>query len=282
MKIWKAMVLGTLVAFTGAMAQDIEVEEESNMPSFALSLKYASRYMSKAKVFDTRSVMQGDFSATWYGFTAGIWGNYDFTDDGSLGRWSDNQVEEWDYYLNYEYTIEDVPGLDDGITLGFGWIYYDYRHTGHRMGKSLRRGWGWTDDNEINASVSFGCLLSPTFTVNHEYEKDWTWCSFGGSYEYAINENLTWKLGGTFYWGSTKYIGYMDMAGDKPARKNALFSFVADTSLDYAINKNFSVGPFMQGGWILDHDYREAVLRSDNGSFSTFNFVWGFGANVNF
>ena len=270
------LVIALVLSGTAAFAQENLVLPDENSewrPGVAFVLDYGSRYLYKGEVWNPDRVLQADLCLSLNGFYAGVWTCYDFTDANGY----DNEPEEWDYYLGYEYQFKDIP-LVDSITIGLGWIYFDYP-----------RAAAW-DTQELNLGVMLeDVLLSPKMIVNWDYENDTWWIEAGVSHEMPvefISEKLLFGTSLDLIWGNTRWNGYVDedegpgVDKDSDAYKNALISAVLVTDLKYQITENIAFGPYMIVAWALDHDMREKFRANDINNDC--NFVWGVKLNMAF
>jgi uncharacterized protein (TIGR02001 family) len=258
-----AMLSVSALAQEAALIQDSDSEWR---PGVDFVLDYGSRYIYKGEVWNPDRVLQADLCLSLKGFYAGVWTCYDFTDANGYN----NEPEEWNYYLGYEYQFTDIP-LVESITLGLGWIYFDYP-----------RASAW-DTQELNFGVMLeDVLLTPKMVVNWDYENDTWWVEAGIRHEMpleSISDKLLFGVGLDLIWGNTRWCGYVDenqgpgVDKTSDAYKNALISAVLITDLKYQFNENIAFGPYMIGAWAIDHDMREKYRADDVNN--DFNFVWG-------
>lgn len=248
----------------------IPSEEDAWRPGVDFMLDYGSRYMYRGEVWNPDHVLQGDLCLSLQGFYAGIWTCFDFTDANGYN----NEPEEWNYYLGYEYKFQDVPVVNS-ITLGVGWIYFDYPRAAE------------CDTQEAYLTMSLeDTVLTPSLTVNCDYEHNTWWVQVGVRHEMPleqISEKLCLLTGFDLYWGNTRWNAryndaewretYQSEPAYKDTYKNAISTGVLSAELNYKINDHFSFGPYLIAAWVLDHDIREMAKASQYNH--AFNFVWG-------
>jgi hypothetical protein len=167
----------------------VSAEEEV---AFEATADFFSRYVWRGQNLVDDWVFQPGVSVSYAGFTAGIWGSLDLTDENGF----EGDFTEVDYSLDYS---GEVPGID---LLGFsvGAIYYDFPNTG--VDGTTELYWGFSAD----------VLLSPSLTVYHDVdEADGTYisASIGHSIENIAGLDsgfpISLELGASIGWGSSQY-----------------------------------------------------------------------------
>ncbi|MGI5925460.1 MAG: hypothetical protein ACOX9E_16065 [Lentisphaeria bacterium] len=234
-------------------------------PQVDFTLDWVSRYIDNGEVLNPEPVGQAELCLALKGFYAGVWTCVDFTDVNDYH----NEPEEWNYYLGYEYTFADVPGVES-LTIDLGWTYFDCPRASSSDSQKLHLGAQLED-----------ILLTPKVVVNWNYEDDIWWIEAGVSHDMPlefISEKLLFGSSLALLWGNTRWNG--GLAKDSDAYKNALASAVLVTDLKYQLTENVSFGPFVIAAWALDHDIREK-FRADSFN-NACNFVWGIELGMEF
>ncbi|MGE0269464.1 MAG: hypothetical protein AB7S78_13525 [Candidatus Omnitrophota bacterium] len=165
----------------GSFLKDMGVEI-----SGGATMDYYDRYVWRGQYLDRDSVLQPGISFSTLGFTVGYWGSFDMENGDSLTS------DESDYYVSYGYTL-------DPVTVSVGHTWYDFpEYDG--------------SSKEFFVSVAVDTLLSPTFSVFHDYEdgKDLNTDGDGNYYTLALSHSvpLCEKTGIALDLGLT--FGYVD------------------------------------------------------------------------
>ena len=263
-------VLAAVLALSGTAAfaqQGLELSGGGNewRPQVDFTLDWSSRYIDLGEVLNPDPVGQADLCLSLKGFYVGVWTCVDFTDVNGYH----NEPEEWNYYLGYEYTFTDVPGVES-LTIDLGWTYCDCPRDAS------------SDSQEFHLGIQLeDVLLAPTVVVTWDYEDDIWWVEAGVSHEMPlefISEKLLFGTALDLVWGNTRWNGGFDKGDD--AYKNALATAALTTELTYQLTENISFGPYMIVAWALDHDIREKFR--DDSINNACNFVWGIKLNMEF
>ena len=278
-----------------AMAQDAAADEKPVwQPSVSLNLSYSSRYMSDGKIINPKSMLFGDINLTWDfkeagGIYIGTWVANDWNDYNKNDR-IDYEPEEWDYWIGYYYTLNDVPFVDS-LTFDLSYTYWDY---------PKRTGWPAPGETERKVVLDIS-------TGDFAITEDFTWhpgIYFGWDHEndewqvklyakstYKISDKLSFNNSLDLFWFNARWMcgGYDGAHHPKAdAYKNGFYTLVWSIDLSYAINDYISVGPFAKLSCVLDHDYRETWKDKDNpyyaraNSKSGVNNLWGVQLSINF
>jgi len=153
--------------------------------SYNVSGGFFTHYIWRGQNSTDDWVFQPDVSASWNGFTAGIWGNLDVGNDN--GR--DGEFTEYDYYLDYSGQITETVGYS------VGGIYYYFPGTAD-------------ETTEVYAGVNVDCVANPSLTVYWDIDE------VGGFYaNLAVEHSLDYwpdlpfgiDLGASIGWGDSGY-----------------------------------------------------------------------------
>lgn len=141
----KKTMLGVLavtivLSFSGVLQAQDEVE-------FEFTSDFNSKYIWRGQTLTNGWVWQPGLSASYKGFTGGIWANMDLADV------DDTQLEfdEVDPYIDYSGSINDL------ISYSIGYIYYSFPRS-------------TANTQEIYGGLSFDTVLSPSVTLYYDIE----------------------------------------------------------------------------------------------------------------
>ena len=152
--------------------------------SYEVSGGFFTHYIWRGQTSTDDWVFQPDVSASWNGFTAGIWGNLDVGNDN--GR--DGSFTEYDYYLDYSGQFTEMLGYS------VGGIYYYFP--------------GGDATAEVYGGVNVDCVANPALTVYWDFDE------VGGIYaNFAVSHSLEYwpdlpfgiDLGASIGWGDGGY-----------------------------------------------------------------------------
>lgn len=275
-KLFGGMLAAAAIVGAQAFAQEAAApvaEQNEWTPEISMTLEYASRYMSKGKVVNPERMFFGDISLSLKGFYVGTWVAMDMTDYNRDSKIT-YEPEEVDYYVGYGYEIEEVPVVKS-LSLDVSYTYFDYPR---------RSGWQCVGESqhEFAIDATTGLFLNPGVTVAFDFETEKAWVKAHIEYSLVletISPDFSFDNELSLFWGNTKFNGGINDEG-QDTYKNALTSLVWDFGFTYNINENFSIGPFGEIAWALNHDIRE-VRKADSAN-STCNMMWGFRLSANF
>lgn len=168
------------------------------------SLGLFSKYVWRGIVATDDPVLQPELSASFLGFSAGVWGNMDLTDihgtelnpDGQQGEFN-----EIDYTLGYGAAF---PFLD----FGAGLIHYAFPNSDASA------------TTEFYVSAAAHVLFSPSVTLYYDIDEiDGGYIELGASHSVALSPMTNLDLAATVGYGSSDYVsGYFG----SPAAAKAL------------------------------------------------------------
>ncbi len=119
--------------------------------SIGLTADFFTDYVWRGQRLNEDAVFQPGATATYKGFTGGVWGNMDLTDIHDE-RYN---LTELDYSLGY---AGNFPGTDK-LSYSAGFIYYDFPTVDLKT-------------MEVYAGLTWNVLLSPSVTVYYDFDKD--------------------------------------------------------------------------------------------------------------
>ena len=199
--------------------------------SFGLSADYYGKYIWRGQNLVDDPVFQPGITASYAGFTAGVWGSLETTNyTGNSGDFT-----EVDYSLDYS---TDLPGVE-GVGLSVGVIYYDFPSTDVK------------DTTELYWGFSFDLPLSPSITAYHdvdEAEGVYASLAFGHSIERILGPEtpVDMEIGVSFGWGSSQYNDYY-------------WGIDSSKTNDLAVSVAFPIG---LDGWTLTPSLNYVTLLS--------------------
>jgi hypothetical protein len=191
-------------ATTEKPAEEEKKAEEPKVTG-AGSIGFYNRYIFRGYEIGTENfVAQPSLSASYRGFTATFWGNFDgnqrnttsavFSDPGSSG------IDEVDITLSYTYTIQK-------LSLTGGYIYYDLSYAKNTQEFFLTAALDVFGKPTISAYQDVdsypGTYLNLSFAQSFPIYKDIT-IDLGASFGYMIGEGNYWK---TYEQSTASYTG---------------------------------------------------------------------------
>ncbi len=282
--------------------------------SIKLSLDYKSRYLSDGRVINPQNMLFGSVDFAWDfatdGIYIGIWGANDLNryNHGGGDR-IDYEPEEFDYYIGYWYEWGDL-GEHTGdaiksICLDVSYTYWDYpSRTYPKGGNKSRDSWYAIGEQQhtITVDVSAGLgveaiSVKPGFKVNWDPEMEKIYgnlyVSLGKDFEDA-----KWLSVGTrfdLFWGNGNYVkrAFPDAEErhwgdtDKETFTTFIWTVSADftpfADSDFKGLKSFTIGPFAQLVWALDHECRQTWKTTKQANAkSGLNTCYGLSASYKF
>ena len=202
---------------------------------FEFTADYFGKYIWRGQNLDDDPAFQPGLSASYKGFTAGIWGSLETTDfNGNSGEFT-----EVDYSIDYS---NDSPGIES-VGFSVGAIYYDFPGT------------ATPGTTELYWGLSLSSPLSPSVTFYHDIdEADGLYVSVGvghsmeNVFELGPDVPVTMELGASYGWGDSSYNKYYWSLND-------------GKSNDLALSAAF---PFEIGGWTVNPSLTYVTLISDD------------------
>ena len=129
------------------LAEDAAATEESGI-GVDVTFDFNSKYVWRGQNLVDDWVFQPGASTTFGGFTLGIWGNMDMTDENG---------EEWEF-TEINYYVDYSGDLAEGIGYSVGYIYYEFPSAGG-------------DTYEFYGGLSFDTFLSPSVTWYYDADE---------------------------------------------------------------------------------------------------------------
>lgn len=238
------LVAAMLAAAGVITAQELLPEEAASgipYPSVGLSLGYASRYLGEGVVSNPDPVFQGDFNLFWGGFQTGVAVVYDLTD--WLGY--RHEVEEWNYYLGYAWTLPPAGPLGE-ITLSIGWTYFDIPRDRA------------ADAQELSLSVTLDEVpLTPALAANWDYENDTWWFSLSAGHSLplpSIDERLSWDVSAEMFSGNGRWV-----EGAYGVRRAGVTALCLTTGPVFAVSDSLTLRGFVTLAFTPDRSLRRPL-----------------------
>lgn len=178
------------------------------------------------------------------GLSYNIWANY----NSSANSAHSNQIIEVDHTFNYAYSYKK-------ISMNSGLIHYMFPNTTS------------PDTTELYTSFGFSGFLSPTVSVNYDFDKGkGAYFNFGGSYNYA----LPWKSAKTL--ALSAKVGYATASEDKylyfGTDKSAFTDYLITASVPFTVGKEISIVPSLNYAGLINSQIKDNVeaqgLDADN------------------
>jgi hypothetical protein len=161
---------------------------------FEFTAGYFGKYIWRGQNLSDDPVFQPDFSGSYEGFTAGIWGNLETT---NINR-NSGEFTEIDYYIDYSVNVQGVDNLGYSI----GMITYEFPIDGSA-----------DNTTELYAGVSLDVLANPAVTFYRDVDevKGGTYISLGlghsfeNVFDLAGDTPVGVDIGAILGWGNTTY-----------------------------------------------------------------------------
>jgi hypothetical protein len=146
-----------------------------------------SKYVWRGQISTADPVLQPELNVGLLGMEIGVWANMDLTDINGY----EASLSETDWSLGYEFSLPLV-------TLGAGFIYYDYPSRGPR------------DTFEFYVGAEAHVLLSPRLYIYNDLDAyKGTYVGAGITWDRELGRTTALQLAGDFGWGSDGYMnGY--------------------------------------------------------------------------
>ncbi len=223
-----------MVCVTGAAG----AEEEK--VTGAASVDIMSNYVWRGIKVSNSWVVQPNLSVAYKGFGAGFWANYDsdsFETD-SHGSVSDGHGEfsEVDLTLSYAKSF-------DKLTVGGGYIYYAFD--------------GFSDTQEVYASVSYDTFLKPALTVYYDFDEgDGAFITASIGHSFSLPADMSLNLGALASYNIRNRIMGLDADG---RRFSNFYHAELSSSLTIPVTKMISVTPKIAYSFAISNDAKAAM-----------------------
>ncbi len=242
--------------FAQEAAPAVEVEEGSSWTPFvSLSAEWGSKYMCDGKVVNPNAMTFLDAFVELNGLYVDLWAAMDMShwnrpDGGSYAYKNDRQyrAEEVDYVIGYAYTFEDLLPISP-LTIDVAYKYFQYPRA------------YFDHDEPLDVKIYLDNLLDPesdiTLGTGVTFRYDLNWYTWYGWYDVTvgmkITDQLSAKVSSKVFWGTKDK---MRMAYG--LNRDVISSLEVRGDLSYAVTENISLGAFVDCGWALDHEIRDA------------------------
>jgi hypothetical protein len=161
----RLVVLASMVVSCGVV-----VAEQADGIEFGISSDFYSKYIWRGQNLNDDYVFQPGITASYAGFTAGVWGNLDMTSYGD----NSGEFTEVDYSIDYS---GDVPGVK-GVSYAVGLINYHFPSASG-------------DTTEVYWGLAFDLPLSPSVSVYHDIDQiEGTYASFAIGHDFGTIAEL--------------------------------------------------------------------------------------------
>jgi len=211
---------------------------------FEITADYNGKYIWRGQNLDDDPAFQPGISATFKGFTAGIWGSMETTDIfGNSGEFT-----EVDYYVDYS---ADVPGVE-GLGFSVGAIYYDFPNT------------TLLSTTEVYWGLSLDTFLSPSVTFYYDIdEAEGLYISAGIGHTIELGEDApAIDLSASYGWGNSDYNSYYWGLTDSLSN-----DILLSAALPFEVG-GWSVTPSVNYSILVDSDIKDSdVYSTDNSEF---------------
>jgi uncharacterized protein (TIGR02001 family) len=234
MKIFRTFLAVVAIGFCAACAtlsgaQAAELETSGDVSIY-------SAYVWRGIVINDEAVMQPALTVSKGGFSANVWGNFDFTD--SIG--TEHEFSEIDITLSYTWEFE-MFGLE------IGYVEYLFPNTSEE------------GTREIFATCSVDILLSPTVTLYYDVDEiDGLYVLFSAGHSLEVTEVIGLDLGAGVGLANADYNdGYFGV--DDGAFVDMVFS----ADLSWAATDNITLSGGIAYMALLDSSLKDASSDDD-------------------
>lgn len=227
-----------------------------------------SKYVWRGMDFTDDYVLQPELDVSLFGFSLGIWTNYELTNVNDLS----GDFSQVNYSLGWGLSLPF-------INLGLGYIYYDYPQNGD------------FNTSEFYISGKVNVLLSPKLTIYQDLDRTkGAYWEASVSYDFELGETTKLETTGGLGLGSKSYItGYFPVDPDLPWTPD----FSTDASAtDYYLDLRvpfhpipfITVAPSVTWTSLLGEAKDSVSAAPDDEWYlsQTSNFYWGITASFGF
>ncbi len=203
---------------------------------------FNTKYVWRGIAVNPEMVWQPDVWASYAGFTASVWGNFDLTDAiGTSGEFS-----ELDYTLDYS-------GGFSGVSYSLGFIYYHFPNASA------------FDTSEIYLGIGLDVPLSPSVTIYKDIDlvegmyivlsisHDWEIKNFYGS---------TLSFGASAAYSSANHSLFYYGANDE-----VLADAMISLALEVPLSDRISITPAVNVNFWLDSDLNDLGINEEDMTF---------------
>ena len=232
-----------MLGVTGAVWAEGDVSVE-------VTADFMSKYVWRGiNVTDDWSFQPG-VSATYGGFTAGVWGALDMTDEND----ESGEFIEYDWYVDYSGQISDTIGYSVGA------IYYYFPSVDP------------SSTTEVYGGLSFDVIANPSLTVYYDIdEADGAYVSLGVGHTIESDDlPCAIDLGATLGWGDSSYNDFY--WGTDGGELNDL---VLSAAFPFEVGP-VSVTPSVNYVAVLGSDTSDAAGDDDSLVYAGVGFAYGF------
>lgn len=207
-----------------------------------LDLPYVSKYVWRGTVPNPDPAFQPSLTLTHKsGVSLNLWGSADATDINN----EQGHLTEVDYTLNYAWTAGKL-GMNAGL------IDYTFPNT------------AFATTSEVYASACFGGTLSPTVSVNYDFdEANGYYASLSGGYACA----MPWKKGTQTTMNLSARLSFASSNYNKlyfSAAESAFTDLLLSASVPFTVGKTVTITPGLSYSTVLDGALRDGVKDPDN------------------
>jgi hypothetical protein len=265
-----------------AVAKSQEEEQKTEGPKVtgAGSIGFYNRYIFRGYEIGTENfVAQPSLSASYRGFTATFWGNYDSNQRNTTSAVFSNPgrsgIDEIDITLSYTYTIQK-------LSLTGGYIYYNLKYA--------------QDTEEFFFTLAYDMLGKPAITIFQDVNSyPGTYINFALAHSFPLPKNISLDLGTSFgyFSGQGKYWKTYDSltGGYTGSKYKGFHDGMVKAGLTIPVTKAFSIQPVVQYWFPLSGDAKKTygyntetglkIPYNPNGYVKN-NWVYGVGLTYSF
>jgi len=240
MKDYKTLIgLTMMCCMLAVLAIPFQAQGDTAVSSITtkLDLPYVSKYVWRGLVANPDPAFQPSLTFTHKsGASLNLWASLDATD---VNR-EQGHPTEIDYTGNYAWTLGKL-GMNAGL------IDYTFPNT------------AFASTKEVYASASLSSFLSPTLSVNYDYDQaDGYYASLSGSYSTPMASTSATFSARVSYATSNYNKLYFRVP------QSAFTDLLLSASVPFTVGKSMTITPALSYSTILDSSLRDAVTDPDN------------------
>lgn len=263
-----AAAVMTAAPFSTAYSAEEPKKEEPKVTGSA-SVGFMNKYVFRGYELSKDSlIIQPSLSASYYGFTAALWGNLDTSQTRTQSFNPDTpdrmSWNETDLTLSYTYVL-------DKWSFTGGYIYYGTEYM--------------EQTQELFLSVAYDIITKPVLTIYRDIDSySGTYFNLALSHSFPVYKETTLDLGASFgyFAGSGGYWKTYQSAtaGYTGSKYSALHDGMVKLGFTIPFAKNATMQPFVQYWFPLSGDAKEKIDGVSYNPNGYLKDLWVFGLNV--
>lgn len=232
-------------ATTAKPAEEAKKDEEPKVTG-AGSIGFYNRYVFRGYEIGTENfVAQPSLSASYRGFTATFWGNYDSNQRNTTSAVFSSQgrsgIDEVDITLSYTYAIQK-------LSMTGGYIYYNLKYA--------------EDTEEFFFTLAYDMIGKPAITIFQDVNSyPGTYINLALAHSFALPKDISLDIGASFgyFAGQGKYWKTYEPTTDSytGSKYKGFHDGMVKAGLTIPVTKAFSIQPMVQYWFPLSGDAKK-------------------------